>query len=182
MKKLTYAEISLKRVKLEEIHLVNKLPVTVVLHNIRSTYNVGSIFRTSDGAMIEKLFLCGYTPQPPKKEILKTALGATDSIYWEYVKDTITVVKELKKNGLTIYALEQTRESKPYNQLSIIKFPMALIIGNEISGVSQEILDYCDYALEIPQYGVKHSLNVAVAYGITIFRIREIFDNIINNF
>ena len=106
MRKLTHDEISLKRSKPEEISSLKKLPVYVILNSIRSNYNVGSIFRTSDGAMIEKLYLCGYTPHPPKKEILKTALGATESVSWEYVKDPLTVIKELKSKGIKICALE----------------------------------------------------------------------------
>lgn len=176
MRKLTHDEISKNRATLDNIHLVKKLPVYVVLHNIRSTYNVGSIFRSSDGAMIEKLFLCGYTPHPPRKEILKTALGATESVSWEYIKDTKEVVKNLKVNGIKIVALELTDSSIPYYKIEDIEFPICLIIGNEISGVSQELLDLCDMSIEIPQYGIKQSLNVAVAYGVTIFKLREIFD------
>jgi tRNA G18 (ribose-2'-O)-methylase SpoU len=176
MRKLTHDEISLNRANLNELHLVKKLPVYVVLHNIRSNYNVGSIFRTSDGAMIEKLYLCGYTPHPPKKEILKTALGATESIKWEYVKDTKEVLNQLKKDGIKIFALELTDSSLPYYELNNDIFPICLVVGNEISGISQELLDLCDYAIEIPQYGIKQSLNVAVAYGVSIFRLRELFD------
>jgi tRNA G18 (ribose-2'-O)-methylase SpoU len=176
MRKLTHDEISLNRASLDTLHKVVKLPIYVVLHNIRSNYNVGSIFRTSDGAMIEKLFLCGYTPQPPKKEILKTALGSTESVAWTYHKNTLDVIRELKNNGIKIVALELTDSSIPYYDFNNVKFPICLVIGNEISGVSQEILDLCDYAIEIPQYGIKQSLNVAVAYGIAVFKFREIFD------
>jgi tRNA G18 (ribose-2'-O)-methylase SpoU len=177
MRKLSHEEISKNRATLDKIHLVKKLPVKVILHNIRSTYNVGSMFRTSDGAMIEKLYLCGYTPHPPKKEILKTALGATESVSWEYLKDTISVVKKLKDEGTKICALELTDNSKPYYEFSKNDFPLALIVGNEISGVSQDILNLCDSSVEIPQYGIKQSLNVAVAYGIAIFELRKIFDS-----
>lgn len=183
MRKLTHDQISLKRAKPENISSVKKLPVYVVLNSIRSSYNVGSIFRTSDGAMIEKLYLCGYTPHPPingdhsgNKEVLKTALGATESVNWEYVKDPLTVIKELKSSGIKICALELTDNSKPYFDISKDDFPLALVVGNEISGVSQEILDQCDFSIEIPQYGIKQSLNVAVAYGIAIFEMRKIFD------
>lgn len=176
MRKLTHDEISLKRSKPEEISSVKKLPVYVILNSIRSNYNVGSIFRTSDAAMIEKLYLCGYTPHPPKKEILKTALGATESVKWEYVKDALSVIKELKSKGVKICALELTENSKIYYEVDKNDFPLALVVGNEISGVSQEILDQCDMAIEIPQYGIKQSLNVAVAYGIAVFELRKIFD------
>uniref|UniRef100_UPI004049F756 RNA methyltransferase n=1 Tax=Ignavibacterium sp. TaxID=2651167 RepID=UPI004049F756 len=148
----------------------------VILNSIRSSYNVGSIFRTSDGAMIEKLYLCGYTPHPPKKEILKTALGATESVNWEYVKDPLAVINDLKSKGIKICALELTENSKPYYDLTKNDFPIALVVGNEISGISQDILDQCDLSIEIPQYGIKQSLNVAVAYGIAIFEMRKIFD------
>lgn len=176
MKKLTHDEISKNRSTLETIDKVKKLPVTVILSSIRSSYNVGSIFRTSDGAMIEKLFLCGYTPHPPKKEILKTALGATESVKWEYVKDPKEVITELKKKGMKIGALELTDSSFPYYKLEKEIFPLGLIVGNEITGVSQELLDLCDFSIEIPQFGIKQSLNVAVAYGVTVFELRKIFD------
>ncbi len=176
MKKLTHSEISKNRSTLETLHKVKKLPVYVVLNSIRSNYNVGSIFRTSDGAMIEKLYLCGYTPHPPKKEILKTALGATESVKWEFVKDPKEVVMKLKSEGVKICALELTSKSKLYYDIINNDFPLCLIIGNEITGVSQELIDLCDYSIEIPQYGIKQSLNVAVAYGIAVFELRKIFD------
>lgn len=178
MKKLTHDEIASNRSTLENLHQVKKLPVFVVLDSIRSNYNVGSIFRTSDGAMIEKLYLCGYTPHPPKKEILKTALGSTDSVDWEYVKGPKEVVIKLKENGVRICALELTDKSKNYYEVLQNDLPLCLIVGNEITGVSQELIDLCDYSIEIPQYGIKQSLNVAVAYGIAIYELRKIFDSI----
>ncbi len=183
MRKLTHDEISANRSPLDKIHYVKKLPVYVLLNSIRSSYNVGSIFRTSDGAMIEKLILCGYTPHPPideqnkgNKDLLKTALGSTQSVKWEYVKNPIDAIKELKSNGIKICALELTESSKNYTDSSLYNFPLCLVIGNEITGVSQEVLDLCDFSIEIPQYGIKQSLNVAVAYGIAIFELRKIFD------
>lgn len=176
MKKLSHDEISQNRSTLETLHAVKRLPVYVVLNSIRSSYNVGSIFRTSDGAMIQKLYLCGYTPHPPKKEVLKTALGSQNSVAWEYVKDAKEIILQLKRQGIKICALELTESSIPYYTLRKENFPMALIVGNEISGVSQELLDLCDLSIEIPQYGIKQSLNVAVAYGITLFDLRRIFD------
>lgn len=190
MKKLTHDEISLNRQTLENIHKVDKLPVFVLLNSIRSYYNVGSIFRTSDGAMIEKLYLCGYTPHPPKsgnfsegkisstgkKEILKTALGSTESVCWEYVRDPVDVIKELKAKGVKICALEMTTKSKKYYEISKSYFPLCLIVGNEITGVAQNLIDLCDFSIEIPQYGIKQSLNVAVAYGIAVFEFRKIYD------
>ncbi|MEP0860722.1 MAG: RNA methyltransferase [Ignavibacterium sp.] len=177
MRKLTHDEISLKRTPIENISSARRMPVYVILNSIRSNYNVGSIFRTSDGAMIEKLYLCGYTPHPPKKEILKTALGATESVKWEYIKNPLDVIQKLKRKGIKICALELTENSKPYYEISKNDFPLALVVGNEISGVSQEILDHCDFSIEIPQYGIKQSLNVAVAYGIAVYEIRKIFDS-----
>ena len=216
MRKLTHDEISVNRSTLETIHSVKKLPVFVLLNSIRSSYNVGSIFRTSDGAMIEKLILCGYTPHPPivpdvisseptskksvtknkvadsspseegfgmtsknligNKDVLKTALGSTESVKWEYVKNPLEAIKEIKSKGIKICALELTENSKPYNTITKNDFPICLVVGNEITGVSQEVLDLCDYSIEIPQYGIKQSLNVAVAYGIAIFEMRKIFD------
>jgi len=184
MKKLTHDEISKNRSTLDTIHKVKKLPVYVVLHSIRSSYNVGSIFRTSDGAMIEKLFLCGYTPYPPgkdlsggKKDVLKTSLGATESVSWKYNRDTKEVIKKLKNEGIKICALELTDSSTPYYNNDKNDFPLCIVVGNEISGVPNEILELCDYSVEIPQFGIKQSLNVAVAYGVTIFKLREIFDS-----
>jgi 23S rRNA (guanosine2251-2'-O)-methyltransferase len=176
MKKLTHDEISQKRSTLETLSEVKKLPVYVLLDSIRSNYNVGSIFRTSDGVMIEKLFLCGYTPHPPKKEILKTALGSTDSVSWEYIKNPKEIILKLKSEGVKICALELTSKSKQYYDVSGADFPMCLLVGNEITGVSQELIDLCDFSLEIPQYGIKQSLNVAVAYGVAIFELRKFFD------
>lgn len=190
MKKLTHDEISEKRYTLDNLHKTIKIPVYVVLNSIRSNYNVGSIFRTSDGAMIERLYLCGYTPHPPKpgeeakgkisgtgkREILKTALGSTESVSWEYVKDAAQVIKNLKKEGVKICALELTSKSKLYYEVTKSDFPICLIVGNEITGVAQELIDLCDFSIEIPQYGIKQSLNVAVAYGISVFELRKIFD------
>ena len=177
MKKLTHDQISRNRSTLETLHTVKKLPVYVILNSIRSSYNVGSIFRTSEGVMIEKLYLCGYTPYPPKKEVLKTALGSQDSVVWEFVKDAKEVILSLKQKGLKICGLELTESSIPHFNLKKENFPLALIIGNEITGVSQELLDLCDFSIEIPQFGIKQSLNVAVAYGISIFELRRVYDN-----
>lgn len=176
MKKLSHDEISQNRSTIETLHEVKKLPVTVLLDNIRSTYNVGSVFRTSDGVMIEKLILTGYTPHPPNKEILKTALGSTNSIVWECTKEPLHAIEQLKEQGYNICALELTAKPKMYYEVSANEFPLCLIIGNEITGVSQKLLDVCDFAIEIPQYGIKQSLNVAVAYGVAIFELRKIFD------
>jgi tRNA G18 (ribose-2'-O)-methylase SpoU len=177
MKKLSHSEISENRATIETIDIVDKLPVVVVLNSIRSSYNVGSIFRTSDGAMIEKLYLCGYTPHPPKKEVLKTALGSQESVDWEFNENPVEIVKELKSKGYTICALEQTSNNISYSEIKKSEMPLCLIVGNEISGVNQELIDLCDISIEIPQYGIKQSLNVAVAYGISIFELRKIYQS-----
>jgi len=184
MKKLSHDEISKNRSTLETLHKVKKMPVYVVLNSIRSNYNVGSIFRTSDGVMIEKLYLCGYTHHPSKKdfkspvrkEILKTALGSTESVKWEYVKNPKEVILKLKSEGIKICALEMTDKSIPYYEVKKKDFPLCIIVGNEITGVSQELIDLCDFSIEIPQFGIKQSLNVAVAYGVMIFELKKIYD------
>ena len=175
MKKLKHDEITENRVTMETLDKADKMPAYVLLDNIRSSYNVGSIFRTSDGAMIKKLILCGYTPHPPKKEVLKTALGSHESVEWEYVKDPVEAVKKLKFEGVKICALEHTDKSIPYSSVTKKDFPLCMILGNEITGVSQELIDLCDFSIEIPQYGIKQSLNVAVAYGVAVFELRKIY-------
>ena len=177
MRKLSHSEISENRSTIETLPQVKKLPVVVILDSIRSSYNVGSIFRTSDGAMIEKLIPTGYTPHPPKKEVLKTALGSEQSVQWEFSKDPVEAIKKYKTMGYKICALEQTTKSIQHDSLTKDSFPLCLIIGNEITGVKQELIDLCDFSIEIPQYGIKQSLNVAVAYGVSIFELRRVFDS-----
>ena len=174
--KLSHEEIKSKRPGLNEISSLKRLPVVVVAENIRSLYNVGSIFRTSDGASIEKLWLCGYTGYPPRKEIDKTALGSVDSVPWEYNEDTVSVVKSLKQKGYRIAALEHTDKSSMYNEIEY-DFPLCLIIGNEVEGLSRDIVALCDMAIELPMHGIKQSLNVSVAYGIMIYHLLSEFRN-----
>jgi len=168
-RKLVYAEITAQRLTAEEAKTTPRHPVIILLDNIRSLYNVGSIFRICDAVRAEKLILTGYTPHPPRKELEKTALGAIDSVPWEYVKNPVDAVNALKKTGVTIAALEQTDGSIPYDNISSKNIPLCIIIGNEISGVRSELVEIADIALEIPMYGVKHSLNAAVACGIAAF-------------
>lgn len=175
MRKLTHTEISAKRASLESLGAVERLPVAVVADNVRSLYNVGSIFRTSDGALIDRLILTGFTPTPPRKEIDKTALGATLSVPWEYSKAPVDAIRKLKQNGYKACCLEITDSVIPYYSITPADFPICLIIGNEITGVSKDALAECDLALEIPQFGIKQSLNVAVAYGIAIFELNRIW-------
>ena len=169
MRKLTHEEIARSRYTLEQLEKENRFPVYCLLDNVRSLYNVGSIFRTADGARIAKLFLCGYTPYPPRKEIGKTALGATKSVPWEYHKDALPLLNHLKSEGVRICLLEHTDKSIPYFELPIDSFPICLIVGNEITGVSKEIIAEADLSVEIPMYGMKQSLNAAVAFGIAVF-------------
>ncbi|MDH4128706.1 MAG: RNA methyltransferase [Spirochaetota bacterium] len=168
MRKLTFEEITNSRICIEELNSKNRIPIYSVLDNIRSMYNVGSIFRTSDATRIEKLILCGMTAHPPRKEIDKTALGSVDSVPWEYVKDGVEAIKMLKDKGIKIVVVEQTDESCDYRDLNVT-YPLALVFGHEVTGVSDEIINLADYAVEIPMYGVKQSLNVAVAYGIASY-------------
>jgi tRNA G18 (ribose-2'-O)-methylase SpoU len=175
MRKLTHSEIATKRISAEQAENASRIPLIVMVDNIRSLYNVGSIFRTSDGAMIQKLILAGFTPYPPRKEIEKTALGSTKSVPWEYTKHPVEAIQELKERGYKICCLELTDKSIPYDEIKSSDFPLCLVIGNEIAGVTKEIIELCDLAIEIPMYGIKQSLNVAVAYGIAVFELAKIW-------
>lgn len=152
-----------------------KHPIVLMLHNIRSMWNVGSMFRTADGAGIEKIILSGYTATPPRKEIDKTALGAQDTVAWEYHADPQEALKSMKHNGMRICGLEIAEGSRPYTTPTPSDFPICLIVGNEVDGLEDELLELCDEVLEIPQYGTKHSLNVAVAAGIVLFEFVQIY-------
>lgn len=174
MKKLTHSEISLKRFSKEQLQNEERFPIYILLDNIRSLYNVGSIFRTADGARIAKIFLCGYTPFPPRNEIEKTALGATLTVPWEYSKDPMTPIFNLKEQGIKICVLEHTDISIPYFSIKKEDFPLCLVVGNEITGISKDIISKADLAVEIPMYGMKQSLNAAVAFGISVFEFVKI--------
>lgn len=147
-----------------------------MLDNIRSLYNVGSMFRTSDGALIRKLYLCGHTPHPPRKEIDKTALGSTKSVAWEYHIDPLAALAAVRAQGAKVCVLEQTTHSKLYCNLRKEDFPVCLVVGNEITGVSPQVVGVADMAIEIPMYGVKQSLNAAVAYGIALYDLVRIWN------
>ncbi len=150
-----------------------RFPIVAVLDNIRSAYNVGSMFRTAECAYISKLILCGITPYPPHPKIEKTALGTTNLVPWNYFKNTIEAIKKLKGEGFKIAVLEITEKSIPIQQFKSEYFPLALVIGNEVTGVSEEIFSETDLILEIPLYGEKESLNVAVAFGVALFLLIE---------
>ncbi|HEY6951520.1 MAG TPA: RNA methyltransferase, partial [Bacteroidota bacterium] len=171
MKKLSHAEIASQRLTIGAITEKNRLPVVALIDNVRSMYNVGSIFRTSDGALIRKLVLSGFTPCPPRKEIEKTALGATKSIPWDYVPSPVEALTGLRREGYRIFCLELTNESGPYTSIQNSEFPICLVVGNEITGISKEVVEQCDRGIQIPMFGTKQSLNVAVAYGIAIFEL-----------
>lgn len=175
MRKLIYQELVEVRKTEEEARTLPKHPITLILHNIRSSYNVGSIFRTADSANIQEVILCGYTPTPPRPEIDKTALGATSTVAWQYVQSTAEAIAMQKAKKNTIFALELTDNSIRYDEIENSAFPITIVLGNEISGVDDELLELCDYAIEIPMYGIKHSLNVAVATGIAIYEATKIF-------
>ena len=168
MRKLKTDELN--RLSVEEFKKANKTPVIVVLDNIRSFNNVGSAFRTSDAFRIEEVFLCGITARPPHREIHKTALGATESVNWRYFETTMQAVDELIKTGYTIVGVEQVDESvflQDYTPGKDKKY--ALIFGNEVNGIGDEIIERCDVCVEIPQFGTKHSINVSVSVGIVVW-------------
>ena len=168
MKKLTVEEMH--RMTVEEFRESEKLPLVVVLDNVRSLNNIGSIFRTGDAFRVERICLCGITATPPHREIHKTALGAEDSVDWSYHEETVECVKELNERGYRIYAVELAHDSLKLDKDTIVTDrPIALVFGNEIDGVQEEVMALCDGFLEIPQYGSKHSLNVSCAAAIAIW-------------
>jgi len=170
MRKLKITE--LKRLSEDEFKSARKIPLVVVLDNVRSLHNVGSVFRTADAFLVEKIYLCGITSVPPNPEIHKTALGAEFTMDWEYAANTDEVVKTLKKEGYFVYAVEQAEGSVLLTDLHLdTNRKYAVIFGNEVKGVQQEVVDLCDACLEIPQYGTKHSLNVSVAAGIVVWGV-----------
>jgi len=179
MKKLTSAEMG--RMNIDQYKEADKLPLVVVLDNVRSQHNVGAVFRTADAMRIEKVVLCGICCCPPNQEIHKTALGAEESVEWSYFKDTIEAVRALQAEGYTVYAVEQAHDSITLEEaVEQIKNPpaqttncpkIAVILGHEVFGVQQEVVDICTQCIEIPQYGTKHSMNVSVTAGIVMYRL-----------
>lgn len=160
---------ALGRKTIEEYKTTEKLPIIVVLDNIRSMHNVGSIFRTADAFLIESIFLCGFTPQPPHRDIQKTALGATETVHWKYFGTTVEAINKLKQEEYAIWAIEQTTKSVSLQNIQFNKTPTAIVFGNEVEGVTADVLSLCNAAIEIPQFGTKHSLNVSVAAGIVLW-------------
>ncbi len=164
---------ALQRISVNAFKEKVKTPIVVILDNVRSMHNVGSVFRTSDGFAIEKMYLCGFTPQPPHREIQKTALGATETVAWEYIENTTDVIAVLKKEGYKIYAIEQVTNSIMLHNFANNWDKIAVVFGNEVDGVSNEAIALCDGAIEIPQLGTKHSLNISVAAGIVLWKLLE---------
>ncbi len=170
MRKLQNHELD--RLSVDEFKVAKKLPVVLILDNIRSLNNIGSAFRTADAFLVEKIILCGITATPPHKDIRKTALGATDSVDWEYRKDTLEVINELRGQGFCTLAIEQAESAIQLHQY--IPEPtekLAMVFGNEVKGVSQEVVSACEHVVEIPQFGTKHSLNISVSIGVTVWDI-----------
>lgn len=165
--------IELGRVTAAEYKELPETGLVVVLDNIRSAHNVGSVFRTSDSFKIDKIWLCGICAVPPSAEIHKSALGAEDSVEWEHVQDTMEAIRKLKEDGYTVVSAEQTARSLMLDEFVPEKDrKYAVVFGNEVAGVSQEVVDASDFALEIPQYGTKHSLNVSVSVGVILWHFR----------
>ena len=169
-----YLNEELNRLSVKEFKTTKKIPLTIVLDNIRSMNNIGSVFRTSDAFLIEKIYLCGITATPPQNEIHKTALGATESVDWEYFSDTLDALKILKEDGYTLFAIEQAEKAYTLgNYKPEPKQKTAVVFGHEVRGVQQKVVDFCDGAIEIPQFGTKHSLNISVCAGIVIWEIAK---------
>ena len=170
MRKLKITELN--RLTVDEFKQANKLPLAVILDEVRSLHNIGSVFRTSDAFLVERIYLCGITATPPHPEMHKTALGAEDTVDWKYVKHTLEAVEELHNEGYTVLSIEQVEGSTMLDELELEPDKKyAIVMGNEVKGVQQEVIDHSHGCIEIPQYGTKHSLNVSVTAGIVIWVI-----------
>lgn len=169
----------MERLSVEEFHQAEKIPLIVVLDDVRSMHNVGSVFRTGDAFRIEAVYLCGITSTPPMAEIHKTALGAEDSVRWQYFANALEAVKSLKADGYEVYSIEQAHGSTMLQEYTpIINNKYAVVLGNEVKGVHQEVVDASDCCLEIPQFGTKHSMNVSVTAGIIIWHFAKALMNL----
>ena len=174
MRKLKNSELG--RLNVEEFKKTDKIPLIVVLDNIRSLNNIGSVFRTSDAFLIEKIYLCGITAKPPHKDIHKTALGATESVEWEYVEDALSLIRKLQANNVIVASIEQAEKSTMLQNFEIEKAQRyAVVFGNEVKGVQQEIVSTSNYCIEIPQFGTKHSLNISVSAGVVLWDLFKKF-------
>lgn len=174
MRKLSNDELG--RVEVSEFSAVKKMPIVVVLDNVRSHLNVGSVFRSCDAFPVEALYLCGITGVPPHRDIQKTALGATETVQWKYFENAETAIEQLKKNEYKILSVEQAEGSTSLFSLSnLLTQPIALIFGNEVDGVQQSLVSISDYCIEIPQFGSKHSLNISVSAGVVLWEAARSF-------
>lgn len=170
MRKLKNSE--LERLNISEFKKAEKYPIIIILDNIRSLNNIGSVFRTSDAFLIEKIYLCGITAQPPHNDIRKTALGSTETVDWEYAENTLDVVKKLKSEGINICSIEQAENATTLNEFNPKpNTKYAFVFGNEVKGVRQDVVNVSDVVIEIPQYGTKHSLNISVSAGVVIWDV-----------
>jgi tRNA G18 (ribose-2'-O)-methylase SpoU len=162
----------LNRLSIEDFKSAQKTQIIIVLDNVRSLNNIGSIFRTADAFLIDHIYLCGITATPPNKDIQKTALGSTDSVSWSYEKDTLSIVKKLQLKKIKVIAIEQVESSVMLQDFKTFKNDVyALVFGHEVKGVSQEVVSQCDLAIEIPQHGTKHSFNISVSCGIVLWEL-----------
>ena len=170
MKNRKLKNSELVRINSDEFKTSKKTPLIIILDNIRSLNNIGSVFRTADAFLIEKIYLCGITAKPPHKDIHKTALGATDSVEWEYVENTIDLINRLKSEGVKVASIEQAEDSISLEDYQTYpNSSYAIVFGNEVKGVSQEVVSMSDTVIEIPQYGTKHSLNISVSCGVVVW-------------
>jgi tRNA G18 (ribose-2'-O)-methylase SpoU len=162
----------LARKSVDQFRAADKFPLVIVIDKVRSMHNVGSVFRTADAFLISGIALCGYTPQPPHRDIQKTALGATETVNWKHYDDTLQAIHELRSEGYRIFAVEQVEKSIPLHEFSFNNGEkLAIVFGNEVTGVDPEVLSVCDGSIEIPQFGMKHSLNISVAAGIVLWEL-----------
>jgi tRNA G18 (ribose-2'-O)-methylase SpoU len=178
--KRTNDELKASRPTMDELAFIPRVPISILAENIRSVHNVGSIFRSADGFGASKIYLSGYSPFPPRDDLHKVALGAEDSVPWEHHEDSIALATKIKELGITLVALEQTVESQSIYDIEW-KFPVCFIVGNEVTGVSEELIKLSDFSVEIPMSGIKQSINVSVATGIVGYEIARKYRKSLNN-